>query len=96
MTRSLLTLALCAAALVPPPALSQEEIVCNSIYMVQPGDSLTAIAERAYGQMTAYRTILDYNRSAIGDPGRLPSGIGIYIPCLEDARAEGRLSDETR
>ena len=46
--------------------------------------------------MAAYRMIFDYNRSAIGDPGSLPSDIGIYIPCLDEARAEGRFSTDPR
>ena len=84
-----------------PDALAQEGVtpVCDSIYMVQRGDSLSAIAGRVYGRLSAYQAIFDYNPGVLSDPDRLPSGIGIYIPCLgggEETRTLAPLPDRPR
>jgi len=76
----------CLAALLlstPESALAQEDISCDSIYMVQPGDSLSRIARRAYGQTSAYQVIFDYNPGIMSDPNVLPAYVGLYIPCNE-------------
>lgn len=68
----------------PGTAVAQD-VSCDAIYMVQPGDSLSKIARRAYGRTTAYQIIFDYNPGIMTDPNLVPSGVGLYIPCSEEA-----------
>ncbi|MFK7861608.1 MAG: tail protein X [Granulosicoccus sp.] len=71
------------AAWVLSPAASAQSVVCDSIYMVQRGDSLTKIALRAYGRIEAYQAIFDYNPGIVTNPNVLPAGVGVYIPCID-------------
>lgn len=66
------------------PAAMAQPVVCDSIYMVQPGDSLSKIAVRAYGRTTAYQSIFDFNPGIMTDPNIVPSGVGLYIPCISE------------
>ena len=75
---------LALAAWASPSAFAQEPIVCDSIYMVQSGDSLSRIANRVYGRISAYQPIFDYNPGIMSSPNDLPADVGIYIPCIED------------
>lgn len=65
-----------------------QSVVCDSIYMVQRGDSLSKIADRAYGRTTAYQAIFDYNPGIMSDPNLVPAGVGLYIPCIGDEVVE--------
>lgn len=50
-------------------------------YTVKPGDNLTRIAERFYGDADKWGVIYSHNRDAIGpDPGRLKAGMTLDIP----------------
>ena len=50
-------------------------------YTVKPGDNLTRIAERFYGDADQWDIIYNHNRDAIGpDPGRLKAGMTLDIP----------------
>ena len=50
-------------------------------YYVRPGDSLSGISQRLYGNRTDWKVIYDANRDLIGpDPNTLPSGIVLTIP----------------
>ena len=50
-------------------------------YTVQPGDNLSRIAERFYGNAQRWRVIYNQNRDAIGpDPGKLRVGMTLVIP----------------
>ncbi|MFK8080007.1 MAG: transporter substrate-binding domain-containing protein [Granulosicoccus sp.] len=75
-------LILALAAWISPTARAQL-VVCDSIYMVKQGDSLSKIAIRAYGRTTAYQAIFDYNSGIMTDPNIVPSGVGLYIPCID-------------
>lgn len=80
-----LTLSLLAmAAWTSPSAYAQQSIVCDSIYMVQRGDSLSKIASRVYGRTSAYQPIFDFNPGIMTDPNDLPADVGIYIPCIDE------------
>ncbi len=65
------------------PAAFAQSLVCDSIYMVQRGDSLSKIAKRVYGRTTAYQAIFDFNPGITSDPNVVPAGVGIYIPCID-------------
>jgi len=69
-------------------AVEEEVLVCDSIYMVQPGDSLSSIALEIYGRLSAYQAIFDYNPGLLSDPDQLPSSVGLYIPCLDGSAVE--------
>ncbi|HYX50005.1 MAG TPA: LysM peptidoglycan-binding domain-containing protein, partial [Ktedonobacteraceae bacterium] len=52
-----------------------------AIYTVQPGDSLSLIAMKAYGDVTKWQWIYDHNRREIGDnPDFLQPGVNLFIP----------------
>ena len=49
-------------------------------YVVQPGDTLWAIAEYFYGDGTMYTTIFNANRDKIDDPDKIRPGMKLTIP----------------
>jgi len=50
------------------------------IYVVQPGDSLSAIAQQLYGDASAYMRIFEANRDKISDPNLIHPGQELVIP----------------
>ncbi len=53
-------------------------------YVVQPGDTLAAIARRVYGDAAAWRSVYDLNKEVIGpDPDRLPLGVILKLAPIE-------------
>ena len=56
----------------------------GSNYTVQPGDTLSGIAQRFYGDGNKYHQIYDYcNRQVIGpDPNLIRPGEVLYIPAI--------------
>ena len=66
-----------AAEVVAPPHNNP----ARERYTVKPGDNLTRIAERFYGDADQWDIIYNHNRDAIGpDPGRLKAGMTLDIP----------------
>ena len=59
-----------------------------AIYTVQPGDTLSGIAQRFYGDGNKYHQIYDYcNRQVIGpDPNLIRPGEVLYIPPITQTR----------
>ncbi len=94
MTGILLTM-----AVFPHTALAQQDKACADELVVQPGDSLSAIAARALGSPSAYQVIVEAtNRAAlidagfatIADPGVISAGWKI---CLSTDGATDVTSD---
>lgn len=55
----------------------------EAYYIIQPGDSLSSIAERAYGDASKWPVIYNANITVIGpDPNIIQPGQTIYIPAL--------------
>lgn len=52
----------------------------DQTYMVQPGDSLSRIAERLYGSAHEYMKIFYANRDQIGNPDQIRAGMKLNIP----------------
>lgn len=53
----------------------------EAYYTVEPGDTLTSIAERAYGDGNKWPQIYNANTTVIGpDPNKLQPGEVLYIP----------------
>ena len=57
----------------PPPAEPQ-------MYTVQPGDTLSSIAQQLYGQAQLWRVIFETNRPALNDPAKVRPGQVLKIP----------------
>lgn len=49
-------------------------------YTVQPGDSLSLISKRIYGQANQYMRIFEANRDQLADPDRIQPGQKLKIP----------------
>ena len=49
-------------------------------YTVQPGDSLSAIAQRFYGRANEYNKIFEANRDKLSDPNQIRPGQELVIP----------------
>ncbi|HVX65243.1 MAG TPA: LysM peptidoglycan-binding domain-containing protein [Bryobacteraceae bacterium] len=49
-------------------------------YTVQPGDTLSKIAERYYGDASAYMRIFQANQGTLRDPNRINPGQQLIIP----------------
>ena len=52
----------------------------DEFYVIEKGDTLWRIAEKAYGDGTKYTRILDVNREVIRDPNKIFPGQKIRIP----------------
>lgn len=52
----------------------------GTTYEIRQGDSLSAIAQRFYGDATKWRTIHEANRDVISDPDKIYPGQKITIP----------------
>jgi nucleoid-associated protein YgaU len=64
-----------ADALQAPPAAEQVDY-----YIIQKGDSLSAIAQRLYGKASAYPRLFEANREVIRDPDLIFPGQKIRVP----------------
>lgn len=74
------------ATTVHTPAQAEGTLVCGQKYSVAPGDSISKIARRAYGENHAAQ-LYAANRSVIGrNHNRLLVGTVLTIPCLDDRR----------
>jgi nucleoid-associated protein YgaU len=49
-------------------------------YTVQPGDSLSKIAEKFYGKASEYNKIFEANRDKLNDPDHVRAGAELVIP----------------
>jgi len=66
-----------------PWAASQDSSAITSsesIYVVQPGDTLSSIAEKTCGSTTYWKRIYEANRGTLEDPARLKIGQRLKIP----------------
>ena len=60
----------------PAPA----EAPAATKYIVQPGDSLSKIAEQFYGDVSAYMRIFEANSDQLDDPNKIQAGQELTIP----------------
>ncbi|MEO6398705.1 MAG: LysM peptidoglycan-binding domain-containing protein [Tepidiformaceae bacterium] len=49
-------------------------------YVVQPGDSLSAISQKMYGDAKHWDTIFEHNKDKISDPNMIHPGQELVIP----------------
>lgn len=52
-------------------------------YVVEKGDTLSAIAQRVYGQASAWKRIFDANRDLLDDPDLIKPGQTLKLPAIE-------------
>src|SRR5512134_250350 len=74
---------------VPPVAPPAAPTPAARMYTIQKGDTLSAIAQREYGNAREWRAIYDANRDTIQDPDKIYPGQKISIP-LRDQRGGER------
>jgi LysM repeat protein len=60
----------------PAPA----EVSAGQKYTVQPGDSLSKIAKKFYGEANAYMKIFEANSDQLDDPNKIQVGQELTIP----------------
>jgi hypothetical protein len=59
-------------------------VACGTDYTIAAGDTLSLVAERAYGDPLLYPFILDANWEALrGDAERVNVGMALEIPCVD-------------
>ena len=63
-----------------PDSPATEAPVADEFYVVQKGDSLSAIAKRLYGDPMAYKRIFEANQGVIKNPDLIYPGQKILIP----------------
>jgi hypothetical protein len=67
---------------------------CGGPYVIVRGDTLSRVAQRAYGDPMLYTLLVDANRDAFGgDPDRLNVGMSITVPCV-DVNGQTRTTEE--
>jgi len=57
-----------------------EESTSQSTITVKPGDSLSGIAARLYGDAQAYQRLFDANRDILSDPNKVRPGMKLRLP----------------
>lgn len=69
-----------AARPVPPPAAEAPQPAEVTTYVVQPGDTLSALAQRFYGKASLYPRIFEANRDILNNPDLIKVGQTLKIP----------------
>ncbi|MDQ7074703.1 MAG: LysM peptidoglycan-binding domain-containing protein [Gammaproteobacteria bacterium] len=57
-----------------------EETTSQATITVKPGESLSGIAARLYGDAQAYQRLFDANRDIISDPNKIQPGQKLRLP----------------
>ncbi|MEM8786968.1 MAG: transporter substrate-binding domain-containing protein [Pseudomonadota bacterium] len=79
-----LTAILAATLALSAGAAAAQSIQCGQPYTVQRGDTLSQIADRAYGEPQSYQLIYSANAAVIGpNPGIIEVASVFNIPCLD-------------
>jgi len=69
-----------AARPVPPPLAEATKPAEATTYVVQPGDTLSALAQRFYGKASLYPRIFEANRDILNNPDLIKVGQTLKIP----------------
>ena len=85
-----------AATLLTGPLAQAQSIDCGGTYTVRPGESLSIIARRAYGEAGNYTVIYNANSGRIGgNPSLISVGMELEIPCLDGATTPSTADNST-
>ncbi|MHA3979835.1 DUF3300 domain-containing protein [Halovulum sp. GXIMD14794] len=78
---------MCCTATAPVSAqvlVGDGSVTCGSSYTIAPGDTLSQVSARAYGDPQLYGFIADANWDAIGgNPENIAVGMELEIPCVD-------------
>ena len=66
-----------------PPAPPPGQV--DSTYIVQPGDTLSKIAQQVFGDFRLWPLIFEANRDKLTDPGLVRVGMELRLPEREPA-----------
>ena len=76
---------LTAGATVSPTQTMAQSITCGEPYTIVRGDSLSAIAQRAYRNAASFQLLYSVNSNTIGpNPSFIQEGAILNIPCLDN------------
>lgn len=64
----------------PTPAASQASAAGGDTVVVQPGDTLSIIAGRVYGNPLLYRRLYEANRDQLATPNSITEGMVLRVP----------------
>ena len=64
----------------PIPPLVPQKMEEETTYVVQPGDTLSALAQRFYGKASLYPKIFEANRDILSNPNLIKVGQKLRIP----------------
>ena len=85
-----------AAAVAMTGPSAAKSIDCGQSYTISRGDTLSGIAQRAYGNRGGFQLIYSANAEAIGpNPNRINVGMALKIPCL-DAPTKASTADDSK
>ena len=76
----------CAIVLLQGQQLAAQD--CGGSYTVRPGDTLSDIAQAAYGTFD-YQSVFNANRNLIANPNTLETGIALQLPCEDGSLPTG-------
>ena len=68
------------SSLTPPAASAAAGSTGKRTYKVEPGDSLSKIAQHFYGKGSEYNKIFEANRDQLSDPDHVRAGMDLVIP----------------
>ncbi|TAK36649.1 MAG: LysM peptidoglycan-binding domain-containing protein [Chloroflexota bacterium] len=64
----------------PSPDSSEPTRQPDEVYQVKPGDTLSSIAQRFYGDAGAFQRIVDANKAQLSNPNSIRPGMTLIIP----------------
>jgi len=96
MSLRLLIFAVAVSITFPQHPASAQTIDCDTTYVVQRGDNLSSIAQRAYGNQGLAQYLYDVNWRMVGDdPSQLQPGDQLSIPCIGPGPEAGQQTATT-
>ena len=67
----------------PGNPAADQPVACGTTYIVASGDTLTALAARAYGNAQLASAIFAANAEILHNPNVLSIGVRLLVPCLD-------------
>lgn len=84
-----------AAFVIAAPGLASQASAaqpaqCGQSYVVERGDTLFEIAQRAYGDGWLYKAVFKANADVLPNEAAVETGVEIFLPCFESAGPQTR------
>lgn len=77
-------------AVIPSMASGKAPVPCGSVYVIERGDTLFKVADRAYADGHLFDRIFDANRAFLPDAASVEIGDQILVPCLDGTGPQTR------